>query len=235
MSEAPSCHEGARQCSQCHEMKPAEAFGAGDPYRCLGCIRARVADWRLRRRQKGGAGDAARQRASARARQAVCARTGGSTATQARAQAQEVQRLISAREQRVRELRERLQRSKPEHQEASRQLMMLEERMRDDEHEADRLEAEIAALDQRLVGIASGEREYVRTADLARMLGPAIDRCGGIVAAADVTGVDRRALRGILDNERPLTTLRLADRVCTRLGLDLSELDVRSRDTSGVA
>lgn len=227
-------HDGPRKCSQCGERKEASEFGAGDAYRCLACIRARVATWRLRRRQ-AKQGKAAGEQAEGRARRAVCGRTVRNAAAGglgANGRSEEVRRLIADRERRARELAGQLRELEPERREAERRLAIAEGQLRGLRAEADEINRQIAALDRRLVETGGAEREYVRTDALADLLEPLIDRNGGIVAVATRTGVDRRALRGILDRERPLTTLRLADLICTRLGLDLSELEVLSRDAA---
>lgn len=54
-----------RRCSSCKRTKPSSAFGA-DPYRCLECTRARIRDWRARKRAErtDGSGDTTTTRPS---------------------------------------------------------------------------------------------------------------------------------------------------------------------------
>lgn len=222
----PAPHHETRKCSQCDEHKPLSEFGSGDSYRCLPCIRARVATWRLRRRQAQG-GAAAGAEATARAKRAVCGRAAAGGGADPRAQ--EVRRELAEREQQARDLRLQLGELEPEREAAERRLALVEGRVRSLQGEADEVNRLIAELDRQLAEAGGEERRYVLTSALAALLEPAIERHGGIVAVAQRTGVDRRALRGILDIERPLTTLRLADLVCTRLGLDLSDLEVMAR------
>lgn len=231
MTRSSSPREGSRRCTKCGEVKPAEAYGAGDAYRCLECISARIALWRMRKRQASARGEDPRQesvaRAARRPRPAPVETPG----------LERIRLEIQTREQRARELRQRARSLESERINVARQLAILEGTQEADRAEAERLEREVARLDRQLVRADSdtADRDYVRTEDLARILEPEIAPRGGIVAVAQRAGVDRRALRGILTCERPLTTLRLADQVCTRLGLDLSDLEVISRRASVAA
>lgn len=77
----------------------------------------------------------------------------------------------------------------------------------------------------------TARRGYVPTTALRR----AVAAQGDVTASglARQAGIDRKTASGILSARRPLVSLRVADRICTALGLHLDLLPtVRRCDTT---